>query len=130
MLSRGPKSTSEILEFLPLSSALPVIAAAILCVWATLCSPVHESAPEPALVHESAPDPAPLHESALEPAPVHESDLAPAQVQESAPKPAQALELRTVLAPTCEFLACPVLTTVVTCRPSASPVMAKVKPEL
>lgn len=55
-------------EVVPLSVALPVTAMAILHVWATHCSPVHESTPEPVPGHESTPEPAPVHESAPEPA--------------------------------------------------------------
>ncbi|KAL0159648.1 hypothetical protein M9458_043373 [Cirrhinus mrigala] len=46
------------------SAALPVIAVAILCVWAAHCSPTHESFSEPTPAHKSAPEPFPAYESA------------------------------------------------------------------
>jgi len=95
MFSNHVASVLSSLEVLPPSAVLPMMAVAILCVWVAHCSPVHESAPEPAQVHESTAE------------------------------PTQALEHSPVLAPTCEFLAFPVLTKVVTSKPSANPVMAK-----
>ncbi|KAL0165721.1 hypothetical protein M9458_037565, partial [Cirrhinus mrigala] len=66
---------------IPLPTALPVIAIAILSVWAAHCIPeassvhesVHESAPEASPVHESAPEALSVHESAPEASSVHES---------------------------------------------------------
>ncbi len=59
-------SSSTIL-LVPPSAALPVMAVAILSVWAAHCtpeaSPVHESALESSPVHESAPKASPFHVS-------------------------------------------------------------------
>ncbi|KAI2645220.1 Streptococcal surface protein A [Labeo rohita] len=53
---------------IPLSTVLPVIAVAILSVWATHCTPeslsVHESAPESLFVRESVPEASHVHEFA------------------------------------------------------------------
>ncbi|XP_016375597.1 DNA translocase FtsK 1-like [Sinocyclocheilus rhinocerous] len=75
---------------IPLSTALPVMAVAILSVWAAHCapesSPVHKSTPEASPVHESAPEASPVHESAPESAPEASSVL------ESAPEASPAYE--------------------------------------
>ncbi len=77
-----------ITETVPLSSVLPVMAIAILCVLATYCSvtQVHESAPEASPVHKSAPEVSPVHESAPEASPVHESAPEASPVHQSAPE--------------------------------------------
>lgn len=51
-------SSLGVSEVVQLTIALPVMAMAILCVWATHCSPAHESAAEPAPAHKFVPEPA------------------------------------------------------------------------
>lgn len=63
-------SSLGVSELVPLSTVLPVMAMAILCVWATHCSLAHESTMEPTPAHKSCPEPASDHESVLEPSPV------------------------------------------------------------
>ncbi len=64
-------SALAVTENVPMNSVLPVMAVAILCVWAAHCTPeafhVHESAPESSPVHESAPEPPEVAASAAEP---------------------------------------------------------------
>ncbi len=93
---------------IPLSTVLPVMAVAILSVWAAHCtpeaSPVHEYPPEASPVHESAPEASPVHESASEASSVHESVSVPLEVPTSAAEPSKAV------APTHELTVCPVTT--------------------
>ncbi len=82
-------SSPAILEVLPPSAELPVMAVAILCVWATYCSvtQIYESAPEASLVHEPAPEASLVHESAAEPpevaASAHELSACPVRAIEA-----------------------------------------------
>ncbi len=56
-------SALAVTETVPLTSALPVMAVAILCVWAAHCTPeacpVHEYASETSPVHKSSPEASP-----------------------------------------------------------------------
>ncbi len=70
-------SSSAIL-LVPPSAALPVMAVAILSVWAAHCTP--EACP----VHESALESSPVHESAPKASPVHVSTPVPPEVAASA----------------------------------------------
>ncbi|KAL0158886.1 hypothetical protein M9458_046962, partial [Cirrhinus mrigala] len=64
MLSNPTASTPSSLAGIPLSSVLPVMAIAILSVWATHCTPEassdNESGPEASSVHESVPEASPV----------------------------------------------------------------------
>ncbi|KAL0173901.1 hypothetical protein M9458_029869, partial [Cirrhinus mrigala] len=72
-LSNLTASTPSSLAGIPLSTVLPVMAVAILSVWATHCTPeslsVHESAPVASSDHKSAPEPSSVHESVPEASP-------------------------------------------------------------
>ncbi len=92
-------SAVEIIEVVPLSAVLPVMAVALLCVWAVHCtltsepspvqvsgsksSPVRESVPKPSSVQVSDPEPSPVRESIPEPSPVQVSGPKSSRVQES-----------------------------------------------
>ncbi|KAL0148828.1 hypothetical protein M9458_055837 [Cirrhinus mrigala] len=69
---------------IPLSTVLPVLAVAILSVWATHCAPEassdHESAPEASPDHESAPEASSVHRSVPEAFPAHEFVPIPPEV--------------------------------------------------
>ncbi len=69
-------STVEVLEVVPLSAVLPVMAVAMLCVWAVHCT----LTPEPSLVQVSSPKLSPIQESVLEPSPVQVSVPEPSPV--------------------------------------------------
>ncbi|KAI2657266.1 hypothetical protein H4Q32_030264 [Labeo rohita] len=75
---------------IPLSTVLPVMAVAILSVWATHCAPeassVLESAPEASSVHKSAPEASSVHESAPEASSVHKSAPEASSVHGSVPE--------------------------------------------
>ncbi len=96
-------SALVITETVPLSSVIPVMAVAILCVWATYCSvtQVHESAPEASLVNESAAEPPEVAASAAEPpvvaASAHELSACPVTAIEAVHEltvcPATAMEV-------------------------------------
>ncbi len=89
-------SSPAILEVLPPSAALPVMAVAILSVWVAHC------APEASHVHESAPEVSHDHESAPKASPVHVSTPVPPEVAASAAEPPE------VVVPTHELTVCPV----------------------
>ncbi len=90
-------SALAVTETVPLTSVLPVMAVAILSVWAAYCtseaSPVHESALEASSVHESASEASPVHESASGASPVYESTAEPPDVAASAAEPPEAAAL-------------------------------------
>ncbi len=116
---------------IPLSAALPVMAVAILSVWAAHCtpeaSPVHESAPEASPVHESAPEASSVHKSAAKVSPVHVSTPVPPEVAASAAEPpevaASAAEPPEVVVPTFELTVCHVTATEAVAELTACPVM-------
>ncbi len=56
----------KVLEVVPLSAVLPVMAVAMLCVWAVHCTLTPETSP----VKVSSPKPSPVQESITEPSPV------------------------------------------------------------
>ncbi len=80
-----PRASEQVIkETVPIGSVLPVMAVAILCVWATHCS---VTPPEPPPVHESVPEPAPALASAEEPPEVATSAPAPPEVAACAAEP-------------------------------------------
>ncbi len=105
-------SSPAILEVLPLSAALPVMAVAILSVWAAHCTPkassVHVSPPVPPEVAASA------AETPEEAAPTAE----PPEVEASAAEPPE------VVAPTHELIVCPVTAKEAVPELTVCPVMA------
>ncbi len=108
---------------IPLSTALPMMAVAILRIWAAHCapeaSPVHVSTPEASPAHESALEACPVHKSFLEASPVHESTpevaASTAEPPEVAPSAAETPEVAAsaaeppkVAASASELFACPI----------------------
>ncbi len=71
-------SSPVILEVLPPSAALPVMAVTILSMWAALC------APESSSVHKPASEPSSVHKLDSEASPIHEFTPVPPEVAASA----------------------------------------------
>ncbi|KAI2645829.1 Filamentous hemagglutinin [Labeo rohita] len=80
-------SVEEFIEVVPLSAVLPVMAVAMLCVWAVHCI----LTPEPSPVQVSVPEPSPVQEFVPKPSPVRESFPKPSQVQVFVPEPSPVL---------------------------------------
>ncbi len=84
-------SALAVTETVPLTSVLPVMAVAILSVWAVHCTPeaslVHESAPKASPVHVSTPVPPEVAASAAEPPEEVASTAEPPEVAASAAEP-------------------------------------------
>ncbi len=100
---------------IPLSAALPVMAVAILSMWAAHCtleaSPVHESAPEASPVQEFAPEASPVHESASEASPVHVFTPVPPEVDGFCCRTSRGGGALTHFIPWVNSLVCPVTAT-------------------
>ncbi len=115
-------SSPAILEVLPLSAALPVMAVAILSVWAAHCTPkassVHVSPPVPPEVAASAAETPEEAVPTTEPPEVEASAAEPPEVEASAAEPPE------VVAPTHELIVCPVTATEAVPELTVCPVMA------
>ncbi|KAI2665184.1 Protein PHOX3 [Labeo rohita] len=124
ILSSLRASTHSSLAGIPMSTVLPVMAVAILSVWAAHCTP------EVSPVHESAPEASAVLESTQEPVKVLESTLVPPEVAASAAEPPEVVastrEFCLVMAKKAihEISACPVTAKEAVHELSACPVMA------
>ncbi|KAL0177491.1 hypothetical protein M9458_026385, partial [Cirrhinus mrigala] len=107
---------------LPLSTALPVMAIAILSVWATHCTlealSVHESVPEASPFHKFAPVPPEVVSPAAEPPEEAASTAEPTEVAASAAEPPKGV------VPVHELTASSVMAKEAIHELTASPVMA------
>ncbi len=125
-------SALAVTETVPLTSVLPVMAVAILSVWAAHCtleaSPVHESAPEASPVRESAPKASPNHETTPVPPEVAASAAEPPEESASTAEPPEvaafAAEPPEVVVPTFALNVCHVTATEAVHELTACPVTA------